>query len=781
VSTVSNTFEGGTAGSNIAAASSGGASGTAFAIVIYNNALQGSSTGNANITYSSSAAVSGSLGARCLPAAGISYLRLDLSETGPYAYAAYTVKSWPGTPAAIVSMIQLRGAGDELIGTLAVNTAGRIIVQNATGATISSLTSTTVLTSGVEYTMELIARAGTGTGDGTLGWRLYSKTGDLIETLTDTAVNANTVVAARTRFHLGTSGAGWSEFLADNFQARLSSSSTDYLGRYWGTASEVDTPLTLVATKVRDLAPATEDDLSVSLSVTKSLPINTSAEADVALGVIRNLSTLRLWPSTNGPSVVTADTDNYSLGVEFYVTDDAEATAVYLWRPATSPETTFTVAIYQITGPTSGTLLGSVAGNVAPANANGWHRVELSSPIALTAMQAYRAVVFSTTDNFYSATGAYWSTGPGSAGLSNGILNAPNPTNAANGAQGSFTAGSSLTFPQSGFNATNYWVDVEIDTGGQARTLGIASETDEPIALVRRKDTSFALVSETDIAEPISNIATISQNVPIILETDTAIAFSARKDKGYIQAEETDTSQPIVRIGTISQSLVVATETDAALSFTSNKDKGYVRAAEVDSLPVAFTSAKSRDIGTNSEADVALPIIGTISRTLTVIAETDEVLTIASSKSRGITLTGENDMAMSLANINTISASLILANELDEARLLSLTKIQSYVHAESVEVSTSLSRNKALGFTRADEVDSVIVGEFGRFKDRGYLFATETDIARPLLGSIPGVLAPGTETDEALPITGELNRATWQIYTVVEANNDLIVKVKEAP
>lgn len=171
----------------------------------------------------------------------------------------------------------------------------------------------------------------------------------------------------------------------------------------------------------------------------------------------------RLWPSTSGPSSVAADTDNYTLGVEFYVTEPANATAVFLWRPASSPETTFTVAIYRIDGPTTGTLLGSVAGNVAPANANAWVRVALTTPIALTAMQSYRAAVFSTTDNFYSATGGYWNTGPGGAGLSSGILNAPNASVAANGAQGSFTSSASLVFPQSGFNATNYWIDPEIE------------------------------------------------------------------------------------------------------------------------------------------------------------------------------------------------------------------------------------------------------------------------------------------------------------------------------
>lgn len=188
------------------------------------------------------------------------------------------------------------------------------------------------------------------------------------------------------------------------------------------------------------------------------------------------MAILRIFPSTSGPAATQADTDNYTLGVEFRVQSAATATAVFLWRPATAPATTFTVALYRIDGPTTGTLLGSVAGNSAPANANGWHRVQLSSPIALTALQAYRAVVFSTTDNFYAATPQYWTgAGPGASGITNGILTAVNTTEAANGAQGSFIGGSALAFPNTGFNATNYWIDVEVDDGSVSSNTGTLS------------------------------------------------------------------------------------------------------------------------------------------------------------------------------------------------------------------------------------------------------------------------------------------------------------------
>ncbi|WP_426243658.1 N,N-dimethylformamidase beta subunit family domain-containing protein [Nocardioides sp. LHG3406-4] len=201
------------------------------------------------------------------------------------------------------------------------------------------------------------------------------------------------------------------------------------------------------------------------------------------------MTLLRLWPATNGPAATTTDTDNYTMGVEFGVSAAATAKAVYLWRPATSPATTLAVGIYQVTGAgTTGTLLGSVTGVSVPANLGAWHRVQLTIPVALNSGISYKAVVQSSTDNFYASTAAYWSTGPGAAGISNGILSAPNADNAANG-QGTFVASTTLTYPTGSFNASNYWIDVEVDdgvsvvpSGGAAGTLAWAGTAGGAVA-----------------------------------------------------------------------------------------------------------------------------------------------------------------------------------------------------------------------------------------------------------------------------------------------------------
>lgn len=181
------------------------------------------------------------------------------------------------------------------------------------------------------------------------------------------------------------------------------------------------------------------------------------------------MTTYRLWPSTPGPTVTQNDDQPYTLGVEFYVTADANATAVHFWRPGTSQPITMDVGIYQVNSSSSGALLGSVLGISSPANQGAWHRVQLTSPVPLIANQRYRAVVKSTDTNIYGATGAYWTSGPGSSGVTNGILVAPNWNDAVGNAQGSFAnlnnlGSTQLNFPTNYFNAGNYWIDPEVET-----------------------------------------------------------------------------------------------------------------------------------------------------------------------------------------------------------------------------------------------------------------------------------------------------------------------------
>lgn len=173
------------------------------------------------------------------------------------------------------------------------------------------------------------------------------------------------------------------------------------------------------------------------------------------------MATYRLFSGIDGPGTQTSDTEQYTMGVEFYVTQSGcTLTQIHFWASATVTGSNHAARLYQVgnTTPVTGSLKALPTPLVA-----GWNTVTLDAPIALTANTRYRACVFFTTDNGYTATSLYWSTGSGSSGITSGPLAAPNSTNATNALQCSFAVAD--IFPASAFNATNYWLDVTIDDG----------------------------------------------------------------------------------------------------------------------------------------------------------------------------------------------------------------------------------------------------------------------------------------------------------------------------
>lgn len=149
------------------------------------------------------------------------------------------------------------------------------------------------------------------------------------------------------------------------------------------------------------------------------------------------------------------------MAFEFYVTDTAWITEIHFWASATVTGSNHQSRLYEVIDGSNGTLIpGASEAFPSPLQA-GWNTVVLDPPIELEVNQRYRAGAYFTTDNGYTATGAYWSgSGPGASGITNGILVAPQAGSATGGSQGSFTG--SDAFPNGQFNSGNYWIDVTV-------------------------------------------------------------------------------------------------------------------------------------------------------------------------------------------------------------------------------------------------------------------------------------------------------------------------------
>jgi hypothetical protein len=163
------------------------------------------------------------------------------------------------------------------------------------------------------------------------------------------------------------------------------------------------------------------------------------------------------------------------MGVEFSVSvSGATLSAVWFYSGPGAVALPGAIALYDI----DANLIHSEAvSSWSGAAGSGWVRAAFSSPPALTSGVGYRACVFtvSPAGNWYSATANYWAFESGlggSLGITHGPLTAPN-ADGSSGGQDTFNAGTSLTYPASAFNSTNYWVDPEVTVSGSAVPTGM--------------------------------------------------------------------------------------------------------------------------------------------------------------------------------------------------------------------------------------------------------------------------------------------------------------------
>ena len=180
----------------------------------------------------------------------------------------------------------------------------------------------------------------------------------------------------------------------------------------------------------------------------------------------------------SGSGTLASDTEALTLGVQFSVSEPGCTLTGIWWYSAsgsgTLPEE---IALYAVSG---GTLVHSETPSWSGAAGSGWVRASFSSPPSLASGTAYVAVVWSSGGfDWYSGTHFYWSTGPGSGGVTDGALSAPDNAASANG-QCVFDASGPPAFPAGSFDSTNYWADPEVTLAGGIPHAATASLTVTP-------------------------------------------------------------------------------------------------------------------------------------------------------------------------------------------------------------------------------------------------------------------------------------------------------------
>jgi hypothetical protein len=232
------------------------------------------------------------------------------------------------------------------------------------------------------------------------------------------------------------------------------------------------------------------------------------------------------------------DTTQETLGMQFTLSQSATLTGIWFYSASGATGLPRECAIYQMTGAGTGSIV-SGSDDSAPswsgAAGSGWVKDTYASGPVLAASTVYKVVVVKdATSKVYSETDNYWSSGPGSGGLTSGIITAPNNAGG-DGGQDTFHVGSVITYPAVSFASANYWVDVEV-TSGTTVSLGTA-----PLALAASAITPTAIapagvaplaLAALAVTPQVSGAATVNLGTPNLALTAPSVNPQAGSSGG---------------------------------------------------------------------------------------------------------------------------------------------------------------------------------------------------------------------------------------------------------
>ena len=173
-----------------------------------------------------------------------------------------------------------------------------------------------------------------------------------------------------------------------------------------------------------------------------------------------------LWPSSTVPNTAdSGDGNAVELGVKFSSSVAGNVTGLRFYKSAANTGT-HTGTLWSATGTqlATGTFTGE--------SASGWQTLTFATPVSITANTQY-VVSYHAPSGHYAADGGYFTN-----------VHTYYPLTAPANVNGLYSYGTSTTFPNNTYNATNYWVDPIFQTTAPAASTA-AAPLASPSARVR--------------------------------------------------------------------------------------------------------------------------------------------------------------------------------------------------------------------------------------------------------------------------------------------------------
>lgn len=165
------------------------------------------------------------------------------------------------------------------------------------------------------------------------------------------------------------------------------------------------------------------------------------------------------------PSGGSAVTNTGTLGTLVESAEAGTLAGIAFYSPPGSTVLPSEIALYAVTGQA---LIASQTPTWSGAAGSGWVAAAFASPPELSPGTQYMAAVSGTGMGYYD-TDSYWSSGAGASGITSGPLSSPGGT----GTQGFYNPATSLAYPGSQYDSSNWWVDVSFVVAGTASSSGL--------------------------------------------------------------------------------------------------------------------------------------------------------------------------------------------------------------------------------------------------------------------------------------------------------------------
>lgn len=310
--------------------------------------------------------------------------------------------------------------------------------------------------------------------------------------------------------------------------------------------------------------PTTVGTYTFTVKVSDGGSPQQTATQQLSIAIATAPTSWTIWPVTAAPKLADAGSDSpLELGVQFKSDISANIQGIRFYKSAANTGT-HVANLWS----SAGTLLATAT--FTGETSSGWQQVNFTTPVPITANTVYVAS-YHTTGGHYAADQNYFA----SAGVDNVPLHALQ--NGANGNNGVFAYGATSTFPNSGYLASNYWVDVVLAVPVTLQSIAVTPANSTIAVGATQQFTATGTYSDGTAKNINNQVTWTSSNTSVASISSSGLATALGSGSSTISA----------KVGTVTGTTTLTTQIQPLIITTT------ALASSVAGLPYSASVAAS--------------------------------------------------------------------------------------------------------------------------------------------------------------------------------------------